>query len=164
MNETEILSQLATSIQGDNMKQMLTVVLLTIIAAGYVAEKSIRWYQARRSQVPALGTSVTTFSPDSLQAHKVALETITKVEEMVKDGNAVILQKDGYGQNALLNIPRWLKELTDAMQRMEMHTEKMVNHQSDVLIEIARMAKEEATEGAAMRARLDVLIAALQKS
>ena len=142
MNEQELAKAIASAISqsqtGFKLMDIMGFVGIMLFAVTYIYKNVIEPMRKGGSQ------SI----PDDA---KKAIQTVTEIKEMVEDGNAVILSKDQYNQNMLLNIPRWLQDmknevvkLVESSTRLGGSIETLVNHQNDIHLEIVNSVREAA--------------------
>lgn len=147
------------------------VMFVSIFSLGWIYKTVIDpWIRASGK-----GQSGSELTKDDLIGKETAakaIDTVNRMSEMLEDSNTVILQKDMHGQFVLLNIPRFLeeisknvsifvdnvKEMVQSQRITEKHTLRMVNHQSDVLRQFAKTMVASKEEMEREKKKLDQLI------
>lgn len=165
ITNTELLTAMSTLVQQSDstiaVRDLVTLFLVGVGALIYIAKNLIPLFKKGDYNRP-----VTIHDLPPAKAMYSALDAIGKIHENIGKGNEVLLQKDGNGQNVMLGIPVWLQKLvqlaqadSDRGERLETHIASLVNHQMDVLKEIAGIIRDDRNKVTGTMDRLDAHIA-----
>lgn len=129
MNESEVLVKLAENVQNASVRDTVLLLVVILIAVGYLAEKIIR------------------------------LKSLKKETGCSEEAMAIITQKDSDGLPILLSIPRMLRDFTKVIERLDGSVRQLANHNTELLKSIydesktARNYAEETKEQLLRQAR-----------
>lgn len=164
VTNTELLTALSTLVQQSEssiaVRDLVTLFLVGVGSLIYIAKNLIPLFKKGDYNRP-----VQIHDLPPAKAMYGALDAIGKIHENISKSNDVLLQKDQNGQNVMLGIPVWLQKLaalaqvdSDRSERLEMHIASLVNHQMDVLKEIATIIRDDRNKVTGTMDRLDAHI------